>query len=310
MTQLRQGILQLRDGRDLGFAEWGPPEATRVIYCHGSPGSRLEIDAVRRVVDDSGLEVRVVAFDRPGFGLSTFQRRRSFLDWPRDVAEAADRLGISSFALIGASGGSPYAMACAIALGERVSRLGIVVGSGPPTSPGMAESPAVREPPRNALLRRIQFGAIAAAFRSGRAESVIDRSIATFAPIDQRAMARPEVRGWFRDVFAQAVRQGGRAAASEAALYWNDWGFDPSEVPVETWLWYSEQDRNVPVEVGRWLHGRIDGSRLSVWPDEGHFTWAFTDRLRDVIAAAAGSAAPVRVANRSARGGRSDGRRR
>lgn len=276
------------DGRNLGFADWGPPDATCVIYCHGSPGSRLEIEAARRALGGSGFDVRIVAFDRPGFGLSTFQAGRSFLDWPGDVAAAADALGIGTFAVVGASGGAPYAMASAIALDDRVSRLGIVVGSGPPSASGMAASAVLSEPSRNALLRRIQFGAVAAAFRHGHADRVIDRALAGFAPVDQAAMQRPEVRAWFRAVFAEAVRQGGRGTAAEAAMYWNEWGFDPADVPVETWLWYSRRDYNVPFQVGEWLHDRIAGSHLTIWPDQGHFTWAFSDECRDLIATTAG----------------------
>ena len=60
--------------------------------------------------------VRIVALDRPGYGLSDFQPDRTILDWPRDVEEAAEALGLTRFSVIGGSGGgltpSPVPTSC------------------------------------------------------------------------------------------------------------------------------------------------------------------------------------------------------
>ena len=142
--------LTLADGRSLGLAEWGPPDAPLVVYCHGFPGSRLEPSLAQAVVERRAVNARVIAFDRPGYGRSAFLPGRGFLDWPTDMAEAADRLGIDRFSVLGASGGCPYALACASSLGERVTRVGIVAGVGPleATSGGAVgtPSPSVAEP--------------------------------------------------------------------------------------------------------------------------------------------------------------------
>ena len=44
------------------------------------------------------------------------QPGRSLLDWPRDVAELADHLGIERFSIVAWSGGGPYGLACGFAL--------------------------------------------------------------------------------------------------------------------------------------------------------------------------------------------------
>lgn len=283
--EMREGVVHLADGRRIGFAECGRPDAgSRLVYNHGSPGCRLEIAALQKVVDLRNADLCVVAFDRPGFGLSDPLPGRTFLDWPHDVGEAADKLGIGSMAMLGASGGSPYAMACAVALGDRVTRLGLVVGTGPPQARGMKDAALFRLPPRNSTIRRLQFAMLALAFRRGQGEKVVAKSAQSLAEVDRQAMGRPEVRAWFGDVFAESLRQGARAAADETAMYWTDWGFAPRDITIETLLWYSGLDTNVPAAVGRWLHEEIADSRLEVWPHHGHFTWAFSKDLIGLVA--------------------------
>jgi hypothetical protein len=102
-------ILQLRDGRTLGFAEYGVRSPKVLFYFHGYPGSRVEARLLAEPAERLGI--RLIEIDRPGMGLSTFKLGRRFSDWPADVAELADDLGIDRFSLIGCSGGAPYAIA-------------------------------------------------------------------------------------------------------------------------------------------------------------------------------------------------------
>ena len=72
----------LPDGRGLGYAEFGPPDGPAVLYFHGWPSSRLE----PAILGAGG--VRIIAVDRPGYGLSdavTGPRPRSLADWPADI---------------------------------------------------------------------------------------------------------------------------------------------------------------------------------------------------------------------------------
>lgn len=284
MGTITEGTLDLSDGRRLGYSEWGPAGAPPVIYCHGSPGNRLELGIARSVIERHGVHARVVAFDRPGFGLSTFRPSHRFVDWPGDVAEATDILGIERFALLGASGGSPFALACGRALGSRVTHIGIVVGSGPLEATGMRDALAITLPSSSGLLRRLQYGMIAYAFEKGREDRVIEQSIASMGEADQAAMERPEVRAWFGGLFGEAVKQGGRAAAYEAGLYRKPWGFDVSQVETPTSLWYGGKDEHVPASVGRWLAERIPNSSYVLWSDHGHFTWAVGGEVAEVVA--------------------------
>ncbi len=91
--------IQLSDGRTLAYLDIGNPEGRPLFYFHGGPGSRLEgllFDELNQQ-----LGIRMIALDRPGFGLSDFQKDRTYLDWSNDVSELADQLRIDQFAVLG-----------------------------------------------------------------------------------------------------------------------------------------------------------------------------------------------------------------
>lgn len=290
-----ENVLHFARGRRIGYAEWGEPDAPAVIYCHGFPGCRRELRLAQAVVERTGIRARVVALDRPGYGASTFQPGRRIVDWPSDVAQAADQLGIESFAVLGASGGSPYALACGRFLRDRVTRIGIVVGIGPLHATGMGESPSVTGLSSNWIIRRLQFGALANGLKRGRDERFVERATAGMSEPDQAVMELTHVRGWFIDTAREALAQGGRGASHEAGLNRAPWGFELGDIAVETLLWYGGADRNVPASVGRWLAARLPKANLEVWPEHGHFTWAVSDEAADVVAATVGAGRPHRL---------------
>jgi pimeloyl-ACP methyl ester carboxylesterase len=285
---VREGVIELGDGRRLGYGEWGPAGAPVVFYCHGFPGNHHELDLAVPVMERSKLAVRVIALDRPGYGISTFQPGRALLDWPDNVAGAADCLGIEEFAVLGVSGGGPYALACGYALGERVTRLGIVCGTAPMEAPGMEESALVTTSSSWRLMRHVQYGLAAMQMKRGGEERVIQRAVSTMGPADREAMRRPEVRDWFVRVTREAFRQGGRAAAHESHLYRESWGFGLGAVRQNTSLWYGGADHWVPVKAGRWVAEQIPHARFEMWPQHGHFTWAYSYEAAGVVVETAG----------------------
>ena len=102
--------LALSDNRLLSFAEYGVPAGKPVLFIHGFPGSRLE--AAIWADAACALGIRLIAPDRPGTGLSSFQTGRYILDWPRDLLALADHLGILQLRMPGTCGGCPYVLSC------------------------------------------------------------------------------------------------------------------------------------------------------------------------------------------------------
>ncbi|KAF7550578.1 hypothetical protein G7046_g7968 [Stylonectria norvegica] len=120
----------LPDGRKLGYAEYGDHRGTPLLYFHGYPSSRLEASVIDTMAQR--LNVRVISLDRPGFGLSTPQPNRRILDWPTDVSAFAKGMQLSRFAVMGLSGGGPYALACAHSLPqENLQGVGLFASGGP-----------------------------------------------------------------------------------------------------------------------------------------------------------------------------------
>ncbi len=111
--------LQLRDGRRLGYVDYGDPAGRPVLLFPGVPGSRLQGHPDRSIA--GALGVRLIGVDRPGYGLSDDKRGRTLLDWPDDVVTLADHLGLERFALLSISGGGAYAAACAWKIPERLA---------------------------------------------------------------------------------------------------------------------------------------------------------------------------------------------
>jgi hypothetical protein len=87
-------------------------EEAVLFYLHGLMGSRREFFGYRR--DFAARHVRMIAVDRPGYGLSTYSpNRRCIADFADDIVALADHLHVRRFAVVGWSSGGCYALACA-----------------------------------------------------------------------------------------------------------------------------------------------------------------------------------------------------
>ena len=276
--------IRLRDGRRLGYAEWGDPRGRPLLYFHGWPGSRLE----GRLADDAATArgVRLIALDRPGMGLSDNQRRRTLVDWPDDVVQLAAALGLDRFAVLGISGGGPYAAVCAWKLSDQLTRVGIVSSLAPLDVPGVIAGMGRRNRlffqvvGRVAVLRRVLFGTMAVSVRR-RPDRTLERGVA--AAVDKKYLARPDVRMVLEEALSEGFRKGGRGPAGEMGLYTRAWGFRLEDIRTPVHLSHGEQDANAPVAMGRYLATVIPDCQASFYPAEGHLH--FVDRLPEILAA-------------------------
>ncbi|MEZ4679971.1 MAG: alpha/beta fold hydrolase [Caldilineaceae bacterium] len=126
--------IELSDGRMLGYAEYGDRQGLPVFHFHGGNSSRLEGQWLADAA--TSHHIRLLAPDRPGFGLSDPHPERTFLSWAVDVANVADALDIDRFAVMGLSGGAPHAAVVAHQLPQRVTAVALVSGLAPPEMPG------------------------------------------------------------------------------------------------------------------------------------------------------------------------------
>lgn len=267
--------IRLPDGRQLGYAEYGDPDGMPLLYFHGTPGSRLEPSRVDPLARDLG--VRVVAPERPGYGLSDFQPKPTLLDWAHDVEVLADSLHLERFATMGISGGGPSVAATAYKLRDRVTKAAFVSALGPLTLPDAATGIG----PTNRLLylrlARIGPWAVNLVIRSmargtNKPERLRKQFMSRLPTVDAEALQNDEFWNLLLDDMREAFRNGTRGATWDIVLAGRPWGFQLEEIQVPTYLWHGELDANAPVALARAMARAIPNCQATFVPGEGHLS--------------------------------------
>jgi pimeloyl-ACP methyl ester carboxylesterase len=283
-----EGSLRLRDGRRLAYVESGDPHGAPVVLLHGNPGSRHlrhPDDALTR-----SLGVRLLVPDRPGYGLSDYQRGRALLDLPADIAALADALAIKRFAVAGVSAGGPYVAACAYRLGPRLTRAAIVSGAAPLQRPRplAGVNPDYRRAWAVATLPEwITHPLLAWHDAEVRAnpERALAGVLAHASPDDRALLRDPAIREQVLGYRAEATRHGVRGLRREAYILAQPWGFRLEAIEVETHLWYWDGDSIVPPQMGRYLQSRLRRAVPHFLPGGGHF--ALFSHWREILSSLA-----------------------
>jgi len=289
-----EGTAKARDGRPLAFVQRGAEDGVPVIVCHGTPGSRRSRHPDPEMYRRHG--VRMVAYDRPGYGASDPNIGRSVADAASNIEAIADELGLDRFAVVGGSGGAPHALACGALLEERVLRVGALVTPAPSDTDdfdfyeGLADV-NVRE-----------FGAAVQGREAIEAfiqpyvdqlrtdpDAVIEEIVSELPEVDREIASREGFRSIMRESFAEAARQGVRGWADDDLAFAKSWGFEPEDVHAEVRLWQGELDVLAPRTHGEYVASRLPNARFELLEGGGHFLdeqWAV---VLDWLAAGAGA---------------------
>lgn len=269
-----EDTITLADGRSLSFAEYGNPDAVPLFLFHGLPGSRLAVEAFW---DEEPADLRVIAPDRPGMGRSDYQPGRQLLDWPGDIEQLADSLGIGRFLAAGVSGGANHALACAYALPDRVLATASICGPGPVDAPGVIESmqsmhrgnrtvfTVARKAPFLLYPFMVPVAVLSRYLPS--ATAVAARGLP--AP-DRKVLENKRFRQLTEKTAGEAFRQWVRPTIQETRIHALPWGFEPSGIKGKVFLFHGDQDANAPVAMVRQVAGAIPDHELTIYPGEGH----------------------------------------
>jgi superkiller protein 3 len=286
--------LRLRDGRWLGYLDYGDPDGDPVFWFHGAPGSRLEFSGHDELLKE--LRVHLIAPDRPGYGLSDFQPHRRLLDWPADVEQLADHLGIERFAVLGISAGGPHAAACAYAIPQRLTRVGLI-SSAPPQEIAPLTTYTPRERISNFIGRyfpwSIQHALYIIPMLIYRKYPQLfiystNRRLVTLTADRKAAMESVEYPSGplspvTREEILEPWHLGARGYAWDIRVCDRPWGFRPSDMHgVEVYLWHGELDPIVPVAPARAMAAGIPGCHATFYPDEDHTPYS---HLREILTA-------------------------
>jgi len=272
IDRLNQKLI-LQDGRTLGFAEYGDPNGLVVLNFHGGAGSRLERPADESILAELGI--RYISTDRPGHGLSTVQTDRKLLDWPEDIQQLVDHLGIQIFHVLGWSAAGPHALACAYKLPKRVLACAIVSGYAPPDRP----RPYLGYSLPNRLLLYVfrRMPKLVYAFRRGGYNTMQGnplelgkKLLSSLPPADKDLFEIPDYQSMFIADIQEGYLQGGDGPALDDILINKPWGFRLEDIVPRIDVWQGEVDQNVPLNQGQYLHKKIPNSRLTILENQAH----------------------------------------
>jgi pimeloyl-ACP methyl ester carboxylesterase len=271
-------VVRLPDGRRVAVASHGDPQGEPLLLFHGIPGSRLGHEFADAPARERG--VRVLCPDRPGIGLSDPKSDRTLSGYSDDVAALADALGLERFAVVGVSGGGPYALACGAKLPDRVTAVGVMAGVGPLDRPGAREGLSKSDHMlldlslRQPLLARLML--LAMGWVARVAPSMMLKSLADeLGEYDRRYLEEQEREPGavgLVSTFVEALRQGAKGTVEEYRVCGQPWGFALEEVRAPVHLWQGEDDRMVPVHHAEDMAFRLPRARLDVLPRTGHIS--------------------------------------
>jgi len=278
--------VESEDGRRLRVEVAG--DGDRVVLAQtGTPNAGVLFEPWVR--DAAARRLRLVTYDRPGYGGSSAQPGRTVADCVTDVRAIADALGFARCAVWGFSGGGPHALACGALADDLVAAVATIGSPAPPDAAdldyfaGMPD--AAREDHALFTTDRAEWERASAQQR----EVALARSHADFvkawsagkAPVDQGAL-----HGDFGTWLDHAVRTGLAPAIDGAlddniAIFYAPWGFEPASIEVPVKVWHGIQDRFIAPAHGRWLAERIPGAEADLYDMDGHLNVA-AQRIGDV----------------------------
>jgi pimeloyl-ACP methyl ester carboxylesterase len=276
---------ELADGRRISWAEYGSASGAPLVLLHGTPGSRLQFQAFRGAATACG--VRVVAPERPGYGLSDpAPGGVTYRGYADDLRQLLDHLELPRVTLAGASGGGGFALVAAIVLPERVRRL-VLVSAGLPAPRAAREgmSPPVRISLWLAARAPGLTGRLLASQVSADLDSATSRLGRRSMPAaDRRVFDDPTWRASFEQDFREALRQGPSAAVQDLRAGRGGLGVDVADLTVDTVLLHGVDDVNVPIGIARWLAAQVPASRLIETPGAAHlFTLERPQLILDLV---------------------------
>lgn len=233
------------------------------MWHHGTPNIGAPPEPLFATADRLGI--RWIGHDRPGYGGSDPNPDRSIGSAAADAAAVADALDIGQFAVMGHSGGSPHALACAALLPERVVGAIGVASLAPMEADGLDWFAGMGAGGEAAL-----HAALAGRDAKERYEAEAAEGDPGFVSADLAALEGGW--SWFMTVVRPALAGGPGGLIDDDLAYVNAWGFDPGEIRAATLLLHGGMDRIAPVAHAEWLAQRIGSAELWIRPNDGHIS--------------------------------------
>lgn len=271
------GLVESSRGGKLSVDYWGPSDGFPVFLMHGTPGSRNGPRPRTTVLH--WLGVKLIGYDRPGYGDSTRQPGRAVCDAADDVRAIADNLELDTFAIVGRSGGGPHAMACAEAMPDRVTKLAVLVSLAPAVADDLDWYEGMNDLNRAEYgnIDRDDTGALNALIKQSRRiredpEVLLDSLGPQLTTADRRVVEDADMRRLLLDTYREALKHNEHGWLDDVLAFRRSWGFDPADIKVPMLLWHGAEDRFSPINHMRWLAERIPQAKSWIQHGAAHFS--------------------------------------
>jgi pimeloyl-ACP methyl ester carboxylesterase len=263
-------------GRTISYSITGPADGMPVFLLHGTPGSSS--GPRPRSIVLHRLGIRLITYDRPGYGGSSRWEGRRVVHAADDVGILAEHLNLHRYGVVGRSGGGPHALAVAARRAEEVVAVAVLVGLAPPNAPdldwygGMAPSNVEEylsvDANPSTLTERIRLRAE----RIRRdPEILLNVLVEEMTAPDRRIVTDTSIRSLLNATYQEALRTGASGWIDDEIALRDDWGFDPTEVKPCVLLWHGADDNFSPVSHTRWLAERLPLREVRVQSGAAHF---------------------------------------
>lgn len=269
--------ISTEDGRRLCLVEAGQPDGIPVLVLRGSPHSRLLYD--RWVRDAQSRGIRLLGYERPGYGKSTRQPGRTVASAANDVTAIAGALGLKRLLIWGVSGGGPHALACAGLLPHLVAAAAVLGSIAPYPAEGLDYFAGMGEDNVADFKAAIKGGeahkqaveASASKLLSAELDTLMQALQSLLSPVDAAVLSTDFANFVLRSV-REGIGQSRDGMIDDDIAHIAPWGFELSDIRIPVLLVHGEQDQFVPVSHSKWLACKIRNVETRFLPEDGHLT--------------------------------------
>ena len=272
------GVLKLRDGREMAWRWWGEPGGAPILRIQGTPSSRLQRNPDEGALRDNGA--RYLMADRPGFGGSTRKPGRGIADVADDYAELVRAHGLDRVPAMGTSGGGPHVLALAARHPDLVRAVTVVVGGTPLERDEVGKLVGVNA--KGYALAEQGWKPLHEFLAQVRERLLGDEGmqgvLADAPESDRKIMSDPRWQEITREGIAETLKQGAEGWTDESLAMHGKWDFDPAQIGASVTWWHGDDDMNAPISAARRVIAQLRKVDLRIWHDEGHFASLTHDR--------------------------------
>ena len=266
-----------RDGRELCVRVAGGDSERYVLVTHGMPGCGLLYGWWME--DAAARGIRLLSYDRPGYGGSSPHPGHSVADCAADVTAIADALGIDRLAVWGWSGGGPYALSCAALLPDLVIAAALLASGAPSDAAGSDFFAGMGQDNVDEIKLYLSDPSAARKKNIDDREHVLEttpdqlvEALASLLSPTDAAVLTGEFAEWLLRAEQDGLAPGDQGWWDNGTALLSPWGFDPESIRVPVKVWHGRHDRFVPFQHGRWLADHIPGAESSLSDADGHLT--------------------------------------